>query len=36
MAEKLVKDSQGLAKDLVNDCISRKAAIEANTRAVER
>ena len=29
MAEKLVKDSQGLAKDLVNDCISRKAAIDA-------
>ena len=28
MAEKIVKDSQGLAKDLVNDCISRKAAIE--------
>ena len=27
MAEKIVKDSQGLAKDLVNDCISRKAAI---------
>ena len=23
MAEKIVKDSQGLAKDLVNDCISR-------------
>ena len=29
MAEKIVKDSQGLAKELVNDCISRKAAIEA-------
>ena len=29
MAEKLVKDSQGLAKELVNDCISRKAAIDA-------
>ena len=29
MAEKIVKDSQGLAKDLVNDCISRKAAIDA-------
>ena len=29
MAEKIVKDSQGLAKDLVNDCISRQAAIEA-------
>jgi hypothetical protein len=29
MAEKIVKDSQGLAKDLANDCISRKAAIDA-------
>ena len=29
MAEKIVKDSQGLAKELVNDCISRQAAIEA-------
>ena len=29
MDEKIVKDSQGLAKELVNDCISRKAAIEA-------
>ena len=29
MAEKIVKDSQGLAKELVNDCISRKAAIDA-------
>ena len=29
MAEKIVKDSQGLAKELVNDCISRTAAIEA-------
>ena len=29
MAEKLVKDSQCLAKDLVNDCISRQAAIDA-------
>ena len=28
MDEKIVKDSQGLAKDLVNDCISRKAAID--------
>ena len=28
MAEKIVKDSQGLAKDLVNDCISRRAAID--------
>ena len=27
--DNLVKDSQGLVKDLVNDCISRKAAIEA-------
>ena len=26
--DNLVKDSQGLAKDLVNDCISRKAAID--------
>ena len=29
MAEKIVKDSQGLAKELVNDCISRQAAIDA-------
>ena len=29
MAEKIVKDSQGLAKELVNDCISRRAAIDA-------
>ena len=29
MDEKIVKDSQGLAKDLVNDTISRQAAIEA-------
>ena len=29
MDEKIVKDSQGLAKDLVNDCISRQAAIDA-------
>ena len=29
MAERIVKDSQGLAKDLVNDCISRTAAIDA-------
>ena len=28
MDEKIVKDSQCLAKDLVNDCISRKAAID--------
>ena len=28
MAEKIVKDSQGLAKELVNDCISRQAAID--------
>ena len=28
MAEKIVKDSQGLAKELVNDCISRRAAID--------
>ena len=29
MAEKIVKDSQCLVKDLVNDCISRQAAIDA-------
>ena len=29
MDEKIVKDSQGLVKDLVNDCISRQAAIDA-------
>ena len=29
MDEKIVKDSQGLAKELVNDCISRQAAINA-------
>ena len=28
MDEKIVKDSQGLAKELVNDCISRTAAID--------
>ena len=28
MAEKIVKDSQSLVKDLVNDTISRRAAIE--------
>ena len=28
MDEKIVKDSQGLAKELVNDCISRQAAID--------
>ena len=28
MDEKIVKDSQGLVKDLVNDCISRQAAID--------
>ena len=32
MAEKIVKDSQGLVNDLVNDCISRKAAIDAVMR----
>ena len=32
MDEKIVKDSQGLAKDLVNDCISRQAAIDAVMR----
>ena len=36
MAEKIVKDSQGLAKDLVNDCISRKAAIDAMEQAKEQ
>ena len=36
MAEKIVKDSQGLAKDLVNDCISRKAAIDALRYAQHR
>ena len=30
--DNLVKDSQGLAKDLVNDCISRQAAIDAIDR----
>lgn len=36
--DNLVKDSQGLAKDLVNDCISRQAAIDAleNTKEVAR
>lgn len=29
MDEKIVKDSRGLVKDLVNDCISRRAAIDA-------
>ena len=29
MAEKIVKDSQCLVNDLANDCISRKAAIDA-------
>ena len=28
MAEKIVKDSQGLAKELVNDTISRRAAVD--------
>ena len=28
MDEKIVKDSQGLAKKLVNDCISRQAAVD--------
>ena len=32
MDEKIVKDSQGLAKDLVNDYISRQAAIERATK----
>ena len=31
MDEKIVKDSQGLAKDLVNDTISRQAAIDEIT-----
>ena len=35
MAEKIVKDSQGLAKDLVNDCISRKAALDALEKSKE-
>ena len=34
MAEKIVKDSQGLAKDLVNDCISRQAAIDSMTNTL--
>ena len=34
MDEKIVKDSQGLAKELVNDTISRQAAIDAFTDAV--
>ena len=32
MAEKIVKDSQCLVNDLANDCISRKAAIDAVMR----
>ena len=32
MAEKIVKDSQCLVKDLVNDCISRQEAIDAVMR----
>jgi len=38
MAEKIVKDSQSLVKDLVNDTISRQAAIDAleNTKEVAR
>ena len=32
MAEKIVKDSQGLAKELVNDTISRQEAIHAICR----
>ena len=35
MAEKIVKDSQGLAKDLVNDCISRQAAIDVCNKAID-
>ena len=31
MAEKIVKDSQGLAKELVNDCIIRQAAIDGGS-----
>ena len=34
MDEKIVKDSQGLAKDLVNDTISRQAAIDALAKFV--
>ena len=33
MDEKIVKDSQCLAKDLVNDCISRQAAIDIERNA---
>ena len=32
MAEKIVKDSHGLVNDLVNDTISRQAAIDALRR----
>ena len=36
MAEKIVKDSQGLVNDLANDCISRKAAIDAVSNMLRR
>ena len=36
MAEKIVKDSQSLVKDLVNDTISRRAAIDAMEQAKEQ
>ena len=36
MDEKIVKDSQGLVNDLVNDTISRQAAIDAIESAFDR
>ena len=36
MAEKIVKDSQGLVNDLANDCISRTAAIDALNGIINR
>ena len=36
MAEKIVKDSQCLVKDLVNDTISRQAAIDAVASMLRR
>lgn len=35
MDEKIVKDSQGLVKDLVNDTISRQAAIDVVARILD-
>lgn len=35
MDEKIVKDSPSLAKELVNDCISRQAAIEAVSKGCQ-